>query len=467
MDTMAERENETCWLFVDDSNVWIEAQKAAAAGATHLPPLTDRDRDPRLRINIGKLANRLCKGRIRGFSALYGSRPPPNDAVWDAWSKFDFETHIFDKNLKNKEKEVDAQMGADLVEKATELRIGAKSSDEIMKEKNNAIFIVITGDRDMIPPIKSVLKADIRVELWGWKAGMAKDYYRLSTECPALMSVHHLESEASHIFFTNTKSTRQGRPDPAKTLVLQVDGGMVMNEDAVSMELSQLQHVFYTNSTASKSALFVEFPYISNIENMLLKAKEMFASRCSVLSWPEYTNAAAKPHFETPLESRNRYATLTNEGDSNSASTVRVDEPKVEVGGSQLLTSPSTDVRPAHEQAPEAVTADDEGWQVVTRSDPANDHRRRQRHRQQCPDGIRCSQRGDCAYRHSSEERRIFDRNQNRDMRRWKTRKCSYADCRLGTNCAFAHSKEESWCIYCRVLGHCVEDCQWANNTRP
>ena len=63
--TMSDRTNETCWLFVDDSNIWIEAQKAVAAGNTHLPKLTDRDRDPRLRINVGKLADRLCKGRIR------------------------------------------------------------------------------------------------------------------------------------------------------------------------------------------------------------------------------------------------------------------------------------------------------------------------------------------------------------------------------------------------------------------
>ncbi|KAH8169278.1 hypothetical protein LIA77_11404 [Sarocladium implicatum] len=252
---MTERANETCWLFVDDSNIWIEAQKAAAAGNTHLPKLADRDRDPRLRIDIGKLASRLCKGRIRGFSALYGSRPPPNDGVWAAFGKHNFEVHIFDKSLKNKEKEVDTEMAADLVEKATELRVGAKSSHKIGEEKKNSVFVVITGDRDMIPPIKRVLTADIRVELWGWRSGISKDYYRLRAEYPELMSVNHLETEAANIFFTNTRSTRLGRPDPVKTLVLQVDNGIIIDEDSVSMELSRLQHVFYTNSTLSKTAL--------------------------------------------------------------------------------------------------------------------------------------------------------------------------------------------------------------------
>ncbi|KZZ94313.1 hypothetical protein AAL_05280 [Moelleriella libera RCEF 2490] len=62
---MSDRTNETCWLFVDKSNIRIEAQRAAAAGNANLPKLTDRDRDPCLRINVGTLADRLCKGRIR------------------------------------------------------------------------------------------------------------------------------------------------------------------------------------------------------------------------------------------------------------------------------------------------------------------------------------------------------------------------------------------------------------------
>jgi hypothetical protein len=46
-------------IFVDDSNVWIEAQKFAASGNSHMPKLQDSDRDPRLRIDIGKLVKTL------------------------------------------------------------------------------------------------------------------------------------------------------------------------------------------------------------------------------------------------------------------------------------------------------------------------------------------------------------------------------------------------------------------------
>ncbi len=164
---MGSKPIETCMFFVDDSNIWIEAQKFAASGNSHMPKLTDSDRDPRLRIDIGKLIDTLRNDRSQGPSFLYGSRPPPNDSVWKAFEKFKFQTKIYDR-AHGKEKEVDNSMATDLSSKATELSIRAEYDLRYKEQKANTTFVAITGDRDLLPPIKKVLESDIRVELWAW-----------------------------------------------------------------------------------------------------------------------------------------------------------------------------------------------------------------------------------------------------------------------------------------------------------
>lgn len=122
---MGSEPTETCMFFVDDSNIWIEAQKFAASGNSHMPKLTDSDRDPRLRIDVGSLIDTLRNGRSQGPSFLYGSRPPPNDSVWKAFEKDKFQTKIYDRT-HGKEKEVDNSMATDLSSQATELSIRAE-----------------------------------------------------------------------------------------------------------------------------------------------------------------------------------------------------------------------------------------------------------------------------------------------------------------------------------------------------
>src|SRR5690606_9371787 len=121
----------------------------------------------------------------------------------------------------NKEKEVDNSMAPDLVTEAAELRIRAEYNTTFKQKKKKMIFVVITGDRDMLPPVRRVVESDIGVELWGWRKGIAKEYY---TESSGLLSVNHLDSEFHKIFFTNFHSTRRvnkAQPvDPARAIVL-------------------------------------------------------------------------------------------------------------------------------------------------------------------------------------------------------------------------------------------------------
>lgn len=95
--------------------------------------LIDWDREFCFRINIGKLVDKFCKGCIRGILFLYGLCLFLNDIVWVVFMYFDFELYIFEKNLKNKEKEVDIEMVLDFVERVIEFCVGVKSDMLIME----------------------------------------------------------------------------------------------------------------------------------------------------------------------------------------------------------------------------------------------------------------------------------------------------------------------------------------------
>ncbi len=172
-------------IFIDDSNVWIEAQKFVASGNSHIPKLQDSNRDPRLRIDIGKLVERLSRNRTQGPLFLYSSRLPLENK--------------FDRAYSSKEKRVDNFMSVDIATEATELQTKAKfmakhcSDFKATKEKDKTIFIVVTNNRNMRPAIKRVLECEIRVELWAWKSGISQVYLDLAA-INSLLSVHLLDS---------------------------------------------------------------------------------------------------------------------------------------------------------------------------------------------------------------------------------------------------------------------------------
>ncbi|CAI2189725.1 16629_t:CDS:1, partial [Funneliformis geosporum] len=43
---------------------------------------------------------------------IVGSRPPPNDSLWDRIESQGYDVVVFDRNIENKEKKVDMELGA-------------------------------------------------------------------------------------------------------------------------------------------------------------------------------------------------------------------------------------------------------------------------------------------------------------------------------------------------------------------
>ncbi len=66
------------WIFLDNSNIWIEAKKLHSVKRKF-----KTKEDNRVRIDVGKLADAVAGGRTIRKGLLYGSEPPPVDTVWE------------------------------------------------------------------------------------------------------------------------------------------------------------------------------------------------------------------------------------------------------------------------------------------------------------------------------------------------------------------------------------------------
>lgn len=129
-----------CVILVDNSNVFIEGQKCSAVRKGQFPttPGSKQPCDISWRLDFDKLLAVLADGRPIRKSLLVGSRPPPNDAIWEMAAEKGFEVITHERNSKNQEKAVDTE----LVAQGTLI---------VATTPSPAVLVIASGDRDFIP----------------------------------------------------------------------------------------------------------------------------------------------------------------------------------------------------------------------------------------------------------------------------------------------------------------------------
>jgi len=150
------------YLYVDNSNVWIEGMRVAAVARGLAPDIwTARDQkitDYTWKIDFGHLyAFAGGDKKDVGRAVLYGSRPPPNDSVWEIAKRKGFEVVVQDRNVHNKEKKVDTGIATDIVADSYELMDAA--SDEIT---------LVAGDADYVPTVQRIRKRGLKFTVVFW-----------------------------------------------------------------------------------------------------------------------------------------------------------------------------------------------------------------------------------------------------------------------------------------------------------
>ena len=159
----------TYHVFIDASDTRLQEKSSAR--------LKDEDEDLPCKINFeGLLRAFESESRVIDIAFLYGSPPPPNDRVWKSANDYQC----------NSENEVYMAMVTEIVWVASRLNY----SPEAASEKEDAVFVIVSGSRNLIPAVRIVLEYGIPVELWTWKANFSRKYIDLYQDYQSLLSIH-------------------------------------------------------------------------------------------------------------------------------------------------------------------------------------------------------------------------------------------------------------------------------------
>ena len=138
-------------VFIDNSNVFIEGQRVARETFKYDDQLVLR-----FRVSYGGLLDFIVQNRPVQEAVLVGSRPPPNDALWNRLRTLGIEPRIFDRSIyTGREKRVDAEM-------TNAIR------DCLEDNPDPGVIALVAGDTDYVPTLERCLKKKWALELYFW-----------------------------------------------------------------------------------------------------------------------------------------------------------------------------------------------------------------------------------------------------------------------------------------------------------
>ena len=429
--------DEHVFIYVDDSNMWIEGKKLAAKQAN-----LKCVEDPRLRLDIGKVTDVVASGRVVAWGTLYGSEPPPVDSVWDKIRQHGWQVITSKRSsFTNKEKQVDHQMVADITELV--------SDRGVAKGK----IVLVTGDADVIPAIKKGLRTNWSFEIWMWASGISKALRTLKKENPELLSIHELDPQLKDISFTNFKfsdkkvsSQLNHRSAVIKNFTVTEGWEKELTEElGWPFQFCWIGPEMLTDVKDYKDVLLIFQSHAKPKDDKAFSDhfKEIFQSLLKkypgkVVIYPAYRREYAK---DEEICLTNRYGLLFKVDEELSSS----DQSDLEEGGGERSRRGSGKNTTTNDRDPSEA----EEFQLVQ----GKQRRRAQQYSELCRHRSRCSKGLKCTHGHTEDERKFF-------RKPLKYLECNNkGNCRYGPECRYAHSNEGSFCRQCHQWGHLENDC--------
>ena len=169
---------ECLFLFVDNSNIYIEAQRVARYGYHY-----DDELVPRVRISYGHLLDYIKGDRTLRNTVLVGSKPPANDRLWNRLKEIGVKPIIFERGLYNgKEKKVDMELTNCI-------------RDALEENTEPGVIALVAGDKDYVPTLERCVKKGWKVEIYFWEQAAGDLKKMKGTE------FHNLNSAFTQITF--------------------------------------------------------------------------------------------------------------------------------------------------------------------------------------------------------------------------------------------------------------------------
>jgi uncharacterized LabA/DUF88 family protein len=99
---------------------------------------------------------RVRSGLGRGPSGSVRLAPPQNDSLWGIARAKGFEVIVHDRNAQNKEKKIDTQITAEMIE------------DSYERMKKGDTITLVSGDSDYVPALEKLKARGFKVEVCFW-----------------------------------------------------------------------------------------------------------------------------------------------------------------------------------------------------------------------------------------------------------------------------------------------------------
>lgn len=158
------------FVYVDNSNVWIEGRRASAIKkglARNAAEANDKDiQDPTWTYDFGRLYELACpEGSKVGRSKMWGSRPPANDSLWELAREKGFEVEIFDRSAGGREKKVDTGI----------VRTMLDDSYQYMQAGRGDVAVLLAGDGDYVPALESLKERGFGTRVVFWEHATSRE----------------------------------------------------------------------------------------------------------------------------------------------------------------------------------------------------------------------------------------------------------------------------------------------------
>ena len=428
------------WIYVDNSNIWIHAKQLTARRKR-----MKTKEDHRVRIDIGKLTSVVANGRPVAQGFLYASEPPAVDTVWQKIKDCGWRLPLPKRTSKliEKEKGVDAQLVADIIEMAC-----------TTPEKQRTTIAIISGDADVMPAIQKVLKyKGWKVEVYMWKDAMSSDLKKLP-QAEDCVKVHFLDESLEYITFTNMKF------DP-KYLQAQ--------EKASAVVFVMEQNAFHARGRVPTKRWCEQLESITQwpfqyywVERNGEETNDLVLVFKKAIVGNNYVDVFDATSFLENLKEYQYSIPYT----ISAKPYLQYEQEKSGVWQMALERVGHIDYDDAFESDNIEISVSDEEhdpWHIIQLA-PRAPPRRSQRYTEPCPYKFNCTYGLKCFNKHTQDEKAFFRTNKGQGNPLRKTKPCFHYEqgkCKKEVNeCPYAHGDEDAWCLNCRdKCGHFTDNC--------
>ena len=420
------------WVFLDNSNLWIETKKCYGLRLKN----KFYKEDPRVRIDPRKLVTALLGSRQVEEAILYGSEPPAVVSYWEHAKKKNWIVKRFEKSAHSgKEKVVDTAIVTDITHQVAYSKL-RQAVGEIKYEDGHNVIILVSGDGDMKPAVEKVIEQGgiWKIEIVGLKDTMSAELKNLATSHPDIVQTTFLDPESfSYIQMVHSRRVGDQKAEPIEMLPFDF-GDIDVHSHGILLEDVKVEDLDWLQKKIPKWP-FVYQKKVTSFEDGTLQTDMMI-----VLIPPN--NMESKENMK-PNEVMDK---IFPEISSQMKKLCRSAKTFASVCSSR--TSSVTKVVTQNKFTPES-----DSWSSVNRKKSTKVAGKTSF---PCQHHFFCQMKMKCTRTHTKEEEEFF-----KSGMRPKTLMCKFLPgCKNGANCKFAHQPSDFFCSGCKLKGHLVEACK-------